>query len=29
MRAFGTYGDNPLMVNASEDAGKTNLHELK
>lgn len=29
MRAFGTYGDNPIKVAGSEDAGKTNLHELK
>ncbi len=29
MRAFGNYGDNPLKVLHSEDAGKTALHELK
>lgn len=29
MKSFGTYGNNPLQKLKSEDAGKTDLHELK
>lgn len=29
MKSFGTYGHNPLRTLHSEDAGKTDLHELK
>lgn len=29
MKSFGTYGNNPLQKLRSEEAGKTNLHELK